>query len=520
MGGVRNDRRLARRAARGDRDAFATIFGRFQQDLYRYCVAILGDPEDAQDALQNTMVKALVALPGEQREIDLKPWLYRIAHNESIELRRRERLGEPLDEEAAAGGGTLEQSADSRQRLRDLLADVEQLPERQRGALVMRELAGFDFEQIGSALDTSPRAARQVLYEARRGLHEMRDGREMGCGVVTSVLSDQDGRTMRRRDVRAHLRDCADCRRFGEEIYARRESFAAISPLPALAAAAILKGALSGSSGSAVAAAGGAASSGSAGAAAGAAGGAAAKAVSTGILLKSAAGVVAIVAVGAVAADHRHLIDPGGTASDRPAPEPAAAPSDPVAAPTGKDSRAQAAPTARVGRVGAPTGDRRVRPQSQVADGAAPPDVAANQAGVEATTTTAAVAGPPTSSPAIDAAGAESEKSHPAHPVHPEHPATPEPSASTSGAPTSKPGTEAATHPSHPEHPAHPPAKAEEPEPAEVTTEIEDASEGEPGEEAAPVTGPPAEAGKPDTEKRRTGVEPATSSLGSLRSTN
>ena len=70
---MRDERRLARRAARGDRDAFTAIFRRFQQDLYRYCVAILGNPEDAQDALQNTMVKALGALPGERREIELKP---------------------------------------------------------------------------------------------------------------------------------------------------------------------------------------------------------------------------------------------------------------------------------------------------------------------------------------------------------------------------------------------------------------------------------------------------------------
>src|SRR5258705_509903 len=128
-----------RRAARGDREAFAAIFDRHQQDLYRYCVAILGDPDDAQDALQNTMVRALRALPGERREIALKPWLYRIAHNEAIELRRR--------------------------------------------------------------------------------------------------------------DVRAHLRDCADCRVFAEEIRSRGETLAAIAPLPAVVAAALAKSALAGSAG-------------------------------------------------------------------------------------------------------------------------------------------------------------------------------------------------------------------------------------------------------------------------------
>jgi RNA polymerase sigma factor (sigma-70 family) len=495
---VRNDRRLARKAARGDRDAFATIFGRFQQDLYRYCVAILGDPQSAEDALQNTMLKALVALPGERREIDLKPWLYRIAHNESIELRRRERFSVPLDEESAPVGGTLEQSAGARQQLRDLLADIDQLPERQRGALVMRELAGFDFEQIGSALDTSPRAARQVLYEARRSLHEMKNGREMECGVVTSVLSDQDGRTMRRRDISAHLRDCADCRRFGEEIDARRETFAAISPLPVLAAAALLKGALSGGSAS-VAGGAASASGGPAGGAAGAAGGAAAKAVSTGVLLKSAAGVVAIVAVGAVAADHGHLIDPGGTASRRPAREPAAATSDLVGARPTETPRVQVARTDRGHRRAVqPAGNGRDHPQGAATGAVAPPIVVSTQAGVEAKSTKAAVAAAPSSTPAGDTAGATAEKSHPEHPVHPEHPATPEPSAPTSGSSATKSNGEAAAHPSHPEHPAHPSGKEKEPEPTEVAAEAE--GESESGEEAAAVT-PPGRARKPDTEK-------------------
>src|SRR5690349_18416198 len=82
---ILSDRRLVERATRGDSRAFATIYERHGQALYRYCMAILGDPQDAQDALQATMEKALSALPGEKREIELKPWLYRIAHNESID---------------------------------------------------------------------------------------------------------------------------------------------------------------------------------------------------------------------------------------------------------------------------------------------------------------------------------------------------------------------------------------------------------------------------------------------------
>ncbi len=87
----------------------------------------------------------------------------------------------------------------------------------------MRELAGLDFEEIGAALGTSAAVARQTLYEARLSLRQMEEGREMSCDAVTRALSDGDGRVTRRRDVRAHLRDCAGCRAFRDEIKSREQ---------------------------------------------------------------------------------------------------------------------------------------------------------------------------------------------------------------------------------------------------------------------------------------------------------
>lgn len=155
-----SDDRLARRATQGDRRAFEAIFRRYHQDLYRFCLAMAGNPQDAQEALQNTMVKVLRALPGEEREIKLKPWLYRIARNETVEMLRRRREGAELEPDAAAAGVEIAQTVEGRERLRVLLVDLEQLPDRQRAALVMRELAGFDFDQIGEAFDSSAGVAR------------------------------------------------------------------------------------------------------------------------------------------------------------------------------------------------------------------------------------------------------------------------------------------------------------------------------------------------------------------------
>jgi RNA polymerase sigma factor (sigma-70 family) len=301
-----SDERLARRAARGERRAFEAIYRRYHEDLYRFCLATTGNPQDAQEALQNTMVKVLRALPGEQRSIQLKPWLYRIARNEAVETIRRRRDTAELEPEQASAGLEIAATAEARDRLRGLLADLEELPERQRTALVMRELAGLGFEQIGESLGISAQAARQTVYEARLGLRQLEAGREMGCDAVMRELSDGDGRVARRRDIRAHLRACESCRAFRAGIAERHGGFAAIAPLPLAASAGLLQGALT----------------------AGGAGTAAA----TSAVAKPVATVAVVAILGAAAADRGGLIDapvPGGGSSSAPAEEaarPAGAP--------------------------------------------------------------------------------------------------------------------------------------------------------------------------------------------------
>ncbi|HET7455651.1 MAG TPA: RNA polymerase sigma factor [Solirubrobacterales bacterium] len=317
-----SDERLTKRAVGGDERAFATIFRRYHQSLYRFCLAIVGNPHDAQEALQNTMIKVLRALPGEERQIDLKPWLYRIAHNESIDLLRRRRESSELDVEQIAPGYGLAEDAATRERLRRLLTDMKELPERQREVLVMRELAGLEFEEIGSALDTSGAVARQTLYEARQSLRQMEEGREMSCATVTKALSDGDGRVTRRRDVRAHLRSCAHCQAFRKEIRSRQHDLAALSPLPALAAAGMLQGLVGGSHGAA--AGGGLATT---------LGGGAAKTIGASAAAKGVATAAVVAAIGVTAADRSgviHLGLPGDRSTKSAAPESGSAGATPA----------------------------------------------------------------------------------------------------------------------------------------------------------------------------------------------
>ena len=96
--------RFRSRAMRGDAAAFAAVYDRHHQALYRYCRSLLRDDHDAQDALQNALTRAFAALQTEERDFELRPWLFRIAHNEAITLLRQRRGTATLNESAPALG--------------------------------------------------------------------------------------------------------------------------------------------------------------------------------------------------------------------------------------------------------------------------------------------------------------------------------------------------------------------------------------------------------------------------------
>jgi len=443
------------------------IFRRYGQDLYRFCLAILGNREDAQDALQNTMVSALRALPGEQRKIELKPWLYRIAHNESIDLIRRRRGNEALDPELIAGGPDLAQEAEQRERLGRLLADLETLPERQRAALVLRELSGLKFEQIATAIGCSAAVARQTVYEARLSLRQIEAGREMGCDAVTRALSDGDGRVLRRRDIRAHLRSCSDCQAFRAEIEGRSQSLAALAPMPALAAAGVLKGALG-------AAAGAGAGSAAAG---GAAGGGLVGGIGGSLVLKAAA-TVAVVGVLGIGADRAHVVDLGisgagpGAVSEQGAASEGAGTAEGLEAAGAARDLGDAAPTeearsANGGRTGdaatapgqpsaGPRGEKGSAPSSSSAHAKPSPSGAAHGKGAghayghggsgpgKSAKGQQKAAENQSAAHGKSAAGAHPE--HPAKPAKPAHPEAPD-KAKPAGEPASPPTSQAAPEP-------------------------------------------------------------------------
>src|SRR4051812_11464714 len=199
--GARTAARLRRPAARGDAAAFAALYERHHQALYRYCRSILRHDEDARDALQSAMARAFAALQDERRDLELRPWLFRIAHNEAVTILRQRRPTAELDA-ATAAIGEIEDRVAEREELRLLRLDLADLSERQRAALVLRELNGLSHAEIGQVLDLSPGAVKQALFDARSALFSSREGRALPCEEVRRKLSDGDGRVLRHRSVR------------------------------------------------------------------------------------------------------------------------------------------------------------------------------------------------------------------------------------------------------------------------------------------------------------------------------
>jgi RNA polymerase sigma factor (sigma-70 family) len=175
-----SDEDLVEEARAGSDAAFAALYVRYQRAVYARCFAVLRDHDEAADASQNAMLNALRALRRDGSPANLRGWLLTIAHNEAVSLLRRTRPTEPLDHGHGGAGPGADEGAFARERLRQLVDDLNALPDRQRGALLLREASGYSYRRIASALGTSTGNARQTVHQARRNLHKRRVGREHG----------------------------------------------------------------------------------------------------------------------------------------------------------------------------------------------------------------------------------------------------------------------------------------------------------------------------------------------------
>ena len=161
------DERLVDLARAGNERAFEAIVDRYQRPLLRYCARLL-PPNRAEDVVQQALLNAYAGMLRDDRRIELRPWLYRIAHNASLNALRENGWSHERIETVLAGGpDTTRETVERRASLETVLNAVQMLPERQRNAMILREIEGCSYEQIAIELDATGGAVRQLLHRAR-----------------------------------------------------------------------------------------------------------------------------------------------------------------------------------------------------------------------------------------------------------------------------------------------------------------------------------------------------------------
>jgi RNA polymerase sigma factor (sigma-70 family) len=286
---------------RGDQSAFEVLVSRYQGRLLAFCRHILHSQEDAEDVLQEVFAAAFNALLADDREINVRPWLYRIARNRSLNhLRRHTAIGvDSMDVHFADMGISTGEKVFRREEFRVLVEDIGRLPETQRTALLLREMDGLSYEQVALAMETTVPGVKSLLVRARIGLAEAAEARKLTCNEVRLELGNvAEGLGTLTAPVRRHLKDCERCRKFRSQLRANNRALAALSPLGPLL---LLKKLLLGKLGI-----GGATASGGAVAAGGTAG--VGTFTATAVTTKAIAAIAAaaLITVVAVTPVHRH----------------------------------------------------------------------------------------------------------------------------------------------------------------------------------------------------------------------
>jgi RNA polymerase sigma factor (sigma-70 family) len=217
----------------GDDAAFEELFSRYREQISTYVLRAVGDHARAEDITQEVFISALRRMRDTERPIAFKPWIYEIAKNACIdEFRRMRRTSEvPLNDDAESAapdlqlpspGPPLDVIVEERQTLRNLRGAFGGLSDTHHRILVMRELEGLSYLEIGERLGMSRAMVESTLFRARKRLNrefrELESGQR--CEHVRSAIDRFDVRPARilgvreRRQVARHMAHCQPCRQY------------------------------------------------------------------------------------------------------------------------------------------------------------------------------------------------------------------------------------------------------------------------------------------------------------------
>ena len=179
----RSDGELLERARQGHADAFSTLVRRHDRYLYRVARSVLRDDDEAEDVVQQTYLQAFANFVDFRGEASLRTWLTRIALNDALQRRRRQRSTVELDQLDTARerarsdillssliAATPEQAA-ARRQIREILEHaIDNLPTAFRIVLIMRDVEEASVDETANVLAIKPETVRTRLHRARQML--------------------------------------------------------------------------------------------------------------------------------------------------------------------------------------------------------------------------------------------------------------------------------------------------------------------------------------------------------------
>lgn len=288
--------------------ALDPLYRELHPPLLRFAEGLLGNRSDAEEAVQD----AFVALARTGHVDEPRAWLFRVTRNSAVSVLRRRRGSVSLETVAAEPhqpGPDPHRAAELSSEMGVLRVALATLPERNRSALLLRELSGMSYREIASTIDVSEANVKVLIFRARQALQSVTDALALRCADAQLALSAAaDGEASAGEHARAalHRAHCPSCRRFAGSIGGQRAGLAALFPMPmsVIGMPALHVAHSAGSAG----AAGGATAGGAAGGGGAAAGGAVAGGGLLGAKALLAAGAAAVAIGGGAAALDSHAL--------------------------------------------------------------------------------------------------------------------------------------------------------------------------------------------------------------------
>jgi RNA polymerase sigma factor (sigma-70 family) len=225
-----DDHRLVAAVRRGDDRAFEALYARYQRRIYAYVMGMVKDHGRAEDVTQEVFVSALRRMRETERPIAFKPWVYEIAKNACIDQFRRSKRAEEIslqadDGFAPADYGRLvgsdpapDDAVAAKQELDNLCGAFGGLSDTHHEILLLRELEGLSYREIGDRMGMSRPAVESTLFRARRRLTEEYDELVSGArclriqSLIATAVESRLGTREQRRLTR-HVAYCQPCRR-------------------------------------------------------------------------------------------------------------------------------------------------------------------------------------------------------------------------------------------------------------------------------------------------------------------